>query len=92
MEYLLTAKSEKWKYEKEWRLLATIDDSNPFDRIVFYEPIAIKALYIGHKLHDEQESVFNLLESIFMTKYPGKPIYIVYPHPYKLELNFERRH
>ena len=91
-EYLLTAKSDKWEYEKEWRLLASVDNKKPYDRIVFYEPIAIKAIYIGHRLFDEQESVFNLIESIFMSKYPDKPIYIVYPHLYKLELVFQRRH
>jgi hypothetical protein len=91
-EYLLTAKSDRWEYEKEWRLLATVDNKKPFNRIVFYEPIAIKAIYIGHRLFDDQLSVFNLIESIFMNKYPDKPIYIVYPHPFKLELKFLRRH
>lgn len=92
MEYWLTAKSDKWKYEKEWRILADVDDSVPYDRIAFYEPITIKAIYIGHRLFDENESVFNLLESIFATKYPDKPIFIVYLHPYKLELQFQQRH
>lgn len=92
LEYFLTAKSDKWKYEKEWRLLADVDDKVPYDRIAFYEPITIKALYIGHRLLDENESVFNLIESIFGTKYPDKPIYIVYPHSYRLELIFLQRH
>lgn len=59
LEYFLTAKSDKWKYEKEWRILAEVNDNIPFDRIAFYEPITIKAIYIGHRLFDENESVFN---------------------------------
>jgi hypothetical protein len=92
LEYLLTAKSDKWKYEKEWRIIAEVDDKIPYDRIAFYEPITIKSIYIGHKLYDDNEAVFNLIESIFANKYPDKPLYIVYPHPYKLELIFQRRH
>lgn len=92
MEYCLTAKSEKWKYEREWRILASVDDNIQFNRIVFYEPITIKSIYIGHRLFDENQSVFNLIESIFAKKYPDKPIFIVYPDPYKLELNFQQRH
>lgn len=92
LEYLSTAKSSKWSYEKEWRIIASIDKKKECDRIAFYEPIAIKGLYIGHRLFDENESIFNLVESIFMNKYPDKPIYIVYPHPHKLELKFMRRH
>ncbi len=92
MEYLLTAKSERWKYEKEWRLISTIDETKPYDRIIFYEPIAVKALYIGYRLFDEQQSVFNFIESIFLKKYPNKPIYIVYPNPKKLDMVFQERH
>lgn len=92
MEYYLTAKSDRWNYEKEWRILAEVDDDIEYDRIAFYEPITIKAIYIGHRLFDENESVFNLIESIFASKYPDKPIYIVYPYPDKLELNFQKRH
>ncbi len=92
LEYLLTAKSSKWSYEKGWRIITDVNENKEFDRIAFYEPIAIKALYIGHRLFDENESIFNLLESIFMNKYPDKPIYIVHPHSHKLELNFTERH
>jgi hypothetical protein len=91
LEYFLTAKSDKWEYEKEWRILADVDDNIPYDRIAPYEPITIKAIYIGHRLFEENESVFNLVESIFLQKYPDKPTYIVYPHPYKLELIFQQR-
>nr|WP_319401692.1 DUF2971 domain-containing protein [uncultured Carboxylicivirga sp.] len=91
-EYFLTAKSANWKYEKEWRIITQVDDEIKYNRIAFYKPITIKAIYIGHRLFDENETVFNLIESIFATKYPDKPMYIVYPHPDKLELNFQRRH
>ena len=91
LEYLLSAKSKNWAYEKEWRLLLEINPSNKYDRIVFYQPLAVKALYIGHRMFDQNESVFNLIESIFTRKYPKKPVYIVHPHPTKLELSFTRR-
>ena len=92
LEYLLTAKSEKWSYEKEWRFIASVDDKIPYNRIIYYETCAVKAIYIGHRLFEEQDSVFKLIDSLFMTKYPDKPVYNVYPHPYKLELNFQRQH
>jgi len=92
MEYLLTAKNIRWNYEKEWRFISSIDPDKKNDRIVFYDPIAVKALYIGYRLLDEQESVFNLIESIFTSKYPDKPIYIVYPDPKKLEMVFHKRY
>lgn len=91
MEYFLTAKSDRWEYEKEWRFISTIEIKNNIDRIVFYQPITVKAIYIGHRLFEEQESVFNLIESIFTSKYPNKPVYIVHPHPHKLELTFTKR-
>jgi hypothetical protein len=91
LEYLLSAKSSNWRYEKEWRLLLELNPKNQFDRIIFYEPIAIKALYVGHRMFDEHQTVFNLIESIFTRKYPKKPIFIVHPHPSKLELCFTKR-
>jgi hypothetical protein len=87
LTYLLSAKSARWEYEKEWRLVASLDEAHPYKRIRFYYPQSIKALYLGYKLLAKQESVFNLIQSIFMTKYPDKPIYLVRPDPYKIELN-----
>ena len=92
MEYLLTAKNTRWEYEKEWRFISSINKANKYDRIVFYEPIAVKALYIGYRLLEEEESTFNLIESIFTSKYPQKPIFIVYPDPKKLEMVFCQRY
>jgi hypothetical protein len=91
LEYLLSAKSKNWSYEKEWRFLCDIEKEKPCSRIIFYEPIAVKALYIGYKCFHEHESTFNLIESIFTRKYPKKPVYIVHPHKSKLELCFTKR-
>jgi hypothetical protein len=88
MEYLLTAKSKKWKYEREWRFISTIHGSN--ERVVFYERHSVKALYIGHRIPDQDRSAYTLLLNIYEEKYPGKPVYVVYPNPQRLELVFEK--
>ena len=88
MEYLLTAKLNKWKNENEWRFVTTVNEES--DRIVQYKPHSVKALYIGHKIPDEQLSVYNLIFDIFIEKYPKAEIYVVFPNPQGLELVFEK--
>ncbi len=83
LQYLLTAKANRWEYEKEWRLISTLNPSESYNRLLFYKLESVKALYIGYRLLNEQESIFNLLQSIFHSKYPGKPIYRVTPNTKK---------
>jgi len=88
LEYLTTVKDARWEHEKEWRLVTTIN--RPEDRTVYYNKEGIKAIYIGHKIPDEQPSQFNFLLNLFDDIYPDREIYVVYPDPTELALRFER--
>ena len=81
--YLLSTKFKRWAYEKEWRLIATIDSDI---RKVYFDLDSVIGIYIGHELPDNDPSAFDLICEIARLKYPNVPIYVVHPHPYKLEL------
>lgn len=89
-QYLFTAKADRWKYEEEWRLISTLNENEPYYRQLFYTTDSVKALYLGYRLLNEEETIFNLLQSIFHAKYPDKPIFLVTPNPKKLEISFEK--
>lgn len=88
LNYWLTAKLKSWSYEKEWRLISTIPRKNK--RIVGYPPELVKRIFIGHKLADEQRSVYDMVIEMFRDKHPNKPIYVVYPNSDKLKLNLRK--
>ena len=83
--YVLTTKFKQWEYEKEWRILTTLYTE---DRILPYYPEKVKAIYIGHKIPDQNTSAYRLLISICKLKFPGTPVFIVKPHPTDLKLEF----
>lgn len=87
MHYVLTTKFKHWSYEKEWRIITQL---NFEDREMEYYPESIKAIYIGHKIPDENESAYKMLLEIQEIKYPKIPVYVVYPHPTNLNLRFEK--
>lgn len=86
--YVLTVKSKRWSHEKEWRILRAINDDK--DRQLYYEKNIIEKVYIGHKIPDTDNAAYWLLSNIVEEKYPNAKIYVVYPHPNKLKLNFEQ--
>jgi hypothetical protein len=85
--YLLTTKFRHWRYEKEWRIVAELTSD---EREMEYYRDSIKAIYIGHKIPDENKSVYKMLLEIHEMKIPNIPIYIVYPHQTDLKLKFEK--
>jgi len=88
MHYVLTTKMKHWEYEKEWRMICQLKKDD--DRVLHYYPEKVKAIYIGHRIIDEDTSAYRLLLEICAIRFPDKPIYVVYPHPEELELMFER--
>lgn len=95
LHYFLTTKFKDWEYEKEWRIIAEIKNRNKDDdtrdsREMLYYPKCLRALYVGHKILDETPNLMSMLFEIVELKYPEIPIYVVYPHPTELRLNFEK--
>lgn len=85
LTYLATVKDSRWKYEKEWRLI-TISE----DRTAYFNKEGVKAIYIGHRIPDEQPNIYSFLITLFENVYPNTEIYVVYPNPTELSLKFER--
>lgn len=88
MHYVLTNKMKHWEYEKEWRFICQL--KNDDDRILNYYPEKVKAIYIGHRLIDNDKSAYRLLLEICSIRFPNIPVFVVYPHPKELKLMFER--
>lgn len=88
IQYMLTTKLKHWEYENEWRFITTLGPKK--DRILHYDPEKVKGLYIGHQLIDNNPSAYRLILSIRSINFPEVPVYVVYPHPNKLELYFEK--
>jgi len=86
--YVFTTKLKHWEYEQEWRILCELLE--PFDRILSYAPDTVEALYVGHRLIDTNESAYRILLEIHEIRFPTIPIFVVYPHPTELKLEFER--
>ena len=84
--YVLTVKSKRWSYEKEWRIIKTIQEN---ERRLYFKRDIIEEVYIGHKILDSNEAIYHLITNIVEEKYSNASIYVVYPHPHKLELKFE---
>jgi len=86
--YVFTNKLNHWSYEKEWRIIAELGDEK--NRILYYEPTIVEALYVGYKLIDNNESAYRLILGIHEERFPNVPVYVVYPHKTELKLNFEK--
>lgn len=86
--YILTNKLNHWSYEKEWRIIAELDESK--NRILYYEPKTVEAIFVGHKLIDNNESAYRLILGIHAERFPNVPVYVVYPHKTELKLYFEK--
>ncbi len=87
LHYLLTTKFKHWEYEKEWRIITEIIGN---ERIMNYKTESVKGMYIGHKIPDNNKNIYKLLLEIQEMRFPKIPVYVVYPHPTELELNFEK--
>lgn len=77
-----------WSYEKEWRLIAELDETK--NRILYYEAKTVEAIYVGHKLIDNNASAYRLILGIHEKRFPNIPVYIVYSHKTELKLHFEK--
>jgi hypothetical protein len=86
--YVFTNKLKHWSYEKEWRIIAELGDT--MNRILYYEPKSVEALFVGHKLIDYNESAYRLILGIHSMRFPDIPIFVVYPHKKELKLFFEK--
>jgi len=85
--YVLSTKFKRWSYEKEWRAIIQLASNG---RKLTIDKSSIEAIYIGHEIVDKNDSGYSILNSIIDSYYPELPVYIVYPHPTKLELMFEK--
>lgn len=85
--YLMTTKFKHWSYEREWRVVAELKSEN---REIEYYPESIKAIYIGHKIPDENKGAYKMLLELQELRFPKASIYVVYPHPTDLNLHFEK--
>ena len=85
--YVFTTKMKHWSYEKEWRIIIELISD---DRNLEYIPEIVKGIYIGHNIPDNNKSAYNLLLEIQEIRFPKVPLYVVYPHPTELKLEFER--
>jgi len=85
--YVMTTKLKHWSYEKEWRLVTQLLKD---DRELLYFPDCVNALYIGHKIFDNSINIYKLIMEIHTLRFPNIPIFVVYPHPTELKLEFER--
>lgn len=84
--YVLTTKYQQWKYEKEWRILAELKD---YRRELKFSPESLEAIYVGHKIPDNKLNIYAMLLKIQEERYPDAKVYVVYPHPTELKLEFE---
>ncbi|WP_347065411.1 DUF2971 domain-containing protein [Flavobacterium sp. WV_118_3] len=85
--YVLTTKFKHWEYEKEWRIITELGND---ERCLEYFPKCVKAIYIGHKIVDNDINLYKLLLELHEMKFPDIPISVVYPHPTDLKLEFEK--
>ncbi|GAB3754868.1 DUF2971 domain-containing protein [Spirosoma pomorum] len=88
MHYVLSTKFKHWSYEKEWRIITQLKQGD--NRELEFVPEALQAIYIGHKIPDNNKSAYKLLLEIQEIKFPTIPVYVVYPHPTDLKLEFEK--
>ncbi|PQJ32534.1 hypothetical protein BST92_11620 [Nonlabens arenilitoris] len=86
-QYLFTTKLSHWEYEKEWRIITDLRNDN---REMKYCNSNVKGIYIGHKVIDSKLGLYKMLLEIQESKYPNASVYIVYPHPTDLKLEFEK--
>ena len=86
-QYLFTTKLKHWEYENEWRIVTQTHSGN---REMPFTANNVKGIYIGHKIPDENKGLYKMLLEIQELKYPNASIYVVYPHPNDLRLNFEK--
>ncbi|MGJ8739231.1 DUF2971 domain-containing protein [Zobellia laminariae] len=87
IQHMLRTKLKHWEYEQEWRFITFLGPKR--DRILRYDPGKVKGLYIGYQMKDCEPSAYETVLKIHSLLYPRIPIYIVKPHPTKLELYFE---
>ena len=86
-QYLFTTKLNHWKYEREWRIVTDLKNDN---REMHYSISNLKGIYVGHKIVDNNLGLYKMLLEIQETKYPDASVYVVYPHPTDLKLEFEK--
>ncbi|AVI49759.1 hypothetical protein C5O00_00700 [Pukyongia salina] len=87
-QYLFTTKLKHWEYESEWRIVTDLKDSK--HREMYFVPENVTAIYVGHKVVDNNIGLYNLILDIQEQKYPNAIVYVVYPHSTELKLMFER--
>ncbi len=85
--YVLSTKSKRWAYEKEWRIIKTISDE---DRELYYDRNIVEEVYVGHKIPDNDSAAYGILTRIVEEKYPNAKMYVVYPSRHELKLDFEK--
>lgn len=76
--YMLSTKHKHWEYENEWRMICHIGN-NKQDRYLRFDPLSVKAIYIGHKLIEENSSEMRLILYAHMMFYKHCKMYVVYP-------------
>ncbi len=86
-QYLFTTKLNHWKYENEWRI---VTDLNTDSREMYFVPNTVSSVYIGHKIPDNNPGLYKMILEILEAKYPDAAVYVVYPHPNDLKLEFEK--
>jgi len=86
--YVLSAKDSRWMYEKEWRIIKSINEED--DRKLFFIRDIVEEIYIGHRIPDEHDSVYWLISNIVEEKYPHVKMYVVYPSPRELKLEYDQ--
>ena len=85
--YIFTTKLKHWAYEKEWRIITELKSNS---RNLEYAPENVKGIYIGYNVPDGNKSAYRLLLEIQEIRFPKVPVYVVYPHPTDLKLEFEK--
>jgi Protein of unknown function (DUF2971) len=76
-ELMLFIKAKNWEYEKEWRLVADLKE--PFDRYLRFDSKALKEIYIGHNLFENQGRAIQTLTQITDTFYPTTKLTRIFP-------------
>lgn len=75
-----------WKYEKEFRAIAL--ESSEFDRKLPFDKSDVMEIYIGHRMKSHSPIAYNFLQHIIRTEYPNVKVFIVKPHPFIVQLDF----
>ena len=65
LHYVLTTKFKQWAYEKEWRIITELIKNV---RTIEYYPEIVKAIYIGHKIPDNNKNIYELILEIQRTE------------------------